>query len=79
MFSVPFYFLCYHLDLFYGTDLFKFDIYAVLFFENGTGHAQGITAGIYNGLRYMGTDFVYLSSCSRIGHCNHVLNVVNSM
>jgi pentatricopeptide repeat protein len=79
MFSALFYFLCYHLDPFYGTDLFKFAIYAVLSFGNGTGHTQGIIAGIYHRLRCLGTAFVYLSSCSRIGHFDRVLNVVNSM
>jgi hypothetical protein len=78
MFSELFYFLCYNLDLSHGTDLFKFAIYAVLSFENGTGHTQGIVAGIYNRLRYLGTAFVYLSSCSRIEHFNRVLIIVIS-
>jgi hypothetical protein len=79
MFSVLFYFLCYRLDPFHGTDLFKFAIYAVLSSENGTGHTQGFVAGIYNRLRHLGTALVYLSSCSRIGHFDCVLNIVNSM
>jgi hypothetical protein len=58
MFLVLFYFLCYHLDPFYGTDLFKFAIYAVLSFENGTVHSQGIIAGICHRLRNLGTAFV---------------------
>jgi len=53
-------------------------MYAVLSFGNGTGHTQGIVAGIYNRLRYKGTAFVYLSSCSRIGHFNRVLIIVKS-
>jgi hypothetical protein len=76
---VLFYYLCYHLGPFYGTDLFKFAICAVLSFENGTGLTQGIIAGIYHRLRYLGTAFVYLLSCSRLGHYNRVQNAVNSM
>jgi len=43
------YFLCYHLDPFYGTDLFKFAIYAVLSFENGTRRNQGIVREFVTG------------------------------